>query len=213
MNTKISNILKISAIALAISIGVTYVYAVTGTGVTSGWTPPPSSPPNNNVEAPINTSGIAQGKTGWLTLQDLTVGGNFIIPTGKGEGKVLTSDANGKATWQTGGSGTMQMATGPYSTGSVSVNTSLQTASTGLPSTVKGIVMNLSHACPDFMLETRDMSGSVTGRYFSVTKSGDTSQVGQLAIIPLANGQFQYKGYGTSPSCGSLSWIVLGTIN
>lgn len=59
MRTKLFNIIKVSALALALSFGLSYVYA---------WTAPTQNPPAGNVSAPINTSGTAQTKAGALTV-------------------------------------------------------------------------------------------------------------------------------------------------
>lgn len=54
--------LKIIMLSLAITIGVNIVFAA-GT-----WSPAPSSPPNNNAEAPLNVSANAQAKAGALSV-------------------------------------------------------------------------------------------------------------------------------------------------
>jgi hypothetical protein len=81
------------AVATFLFAGVTAVLA---------WTPPSSNPPFNNVEAPINVSNITQNKSGKLGLGGLVVFGKFQLIDGtQGAGKVLVSDANGRASWQT----------------------------------------------------------------------------------------------------------------
>lgn len=99
------------------------------------WDDPGSSPPNSNVEAPVNVGPLNQIKEGGLsvgsfvsrfgtilaldsgnvaigvttTSAKLEVAGQVKITGGSpGTGKILTSDANGLASWQepaTGGSG------------------------------------------------------------------------------------------------------------
>jgi hypothetical protein len=93
------------------------------------WTAPPSGtvPPNNNTEAPLNVGSDHQNKVGSLTVNTNTVSpdpygldvfgisrffGNVEIGTGaspktikivdgnEDDGKVLTSDENGVASWQ-----------------------------------------------------------------------------------------------------------------
>lgn len=59
MNNKASSVIKISALALVLSFGLSYALA---------WTAPTATPPGANVAAPINASATAQVKTGDLTL-------------------------------------------------------------------------------------------------------------------------------------------------
>ena len=74
----------------------------------SAWTEPAASPPGGNVGAPINTSDTGQYKEGNLILNalyhysiGLFVNGQVKITDGyQGAGKVLTSDADGLASWQ-----------------------------------------------------------------------------------------------------------------
>ncbi|KKT09763.1 MAG: hypothetical protein UV86_C0002G0006 [Candidatus Nomurabacteria bacterium GW2011_GWB1_43_20] len=74
--------LKVVALALILSFGISYVYA---------WTAPTMTPPNGNVSAPINTSSTAQTKSGGLTVGSITapshcIGASCITswPTGGG---------------------------------------------------------------------------------------------------------------------------------
>ncbi|MEK7574907.1 MAG: hypothetical protein AAB511_01620 [Patescibacteria group bacterium] len=120
---------KIIVLALAFSVGISYVFA---------WTGPASNAPLGNVSAPINTGSIAQTKLGQLLLAPATlpagqaafdvsgiasvngllVNGVVAIAGGNpGTGKVLTSDADGFASWQspTGGSGGGATVLGPLS--------------------------------------------------------------------------------------------------
>lgn len=201
MNTKILSTVKILILAGILSVGATYLYA----GV---WAPPASTPPLGNTDAPINTGGVAQTKVGKLVLQ-----GGLNIPTGAASGNVLTSNASGDAFWSVPpGTITMVTPTG----GSTTANSSWQTVSTGAPAGTKAVIMNLAKdgGCPDFFLHTGDMAGNVTGNYFAVGTSGDVAMMGTLAIIPLSgSGQFQFRGYGPSPSCSNLQYITLGFIN
>lgn len=96
MKNNIINALKVSVLAVVISFGLSYALA---------WTAPTAIPPGGNVSAPINTSGTAQTKTGALTVGSITTAGavtagSLKITTGAGANKVLTSDAQGNATWQ-----------------------------------------------------------------------------------------------------------------
>jgi hypothetical protein len=54
---------KVIAIALVLSVGISYV---------SAWTAPTATPPNSNVSAPINVGSTAQTKTGDLTVNKIT---------------------------------------------------------------------------------------------------------------------------------------------
>ncbi|OHA79307.1 MAG: hypothetical protein A2747_02590 [Candidatus Yonathbacteria bacterium RIFCSPHIGHO2_01_FULL_44_41] len=112
MQAKLFNAIKVTALAFALALGVSYVYA---------WTGPTQSPPGGNVATPINVSGVAQVKAGALTVGSLNAGSGAIFTTGNisgwnvvtnslttnalqipgtTAGKVLTSDASGNATWQ-----------------------------------------------------------------------------------------------------------------
>lgn len=66
MNKKIIQAIKISALALVLSVGIGYALA---------WSAPTSVPPAGNVSAPINTSATPQTKVGALTVQGLTLTG------------------------------------------------------------------------------------------------------------------------------------------
>lgn len=57
MTNKIFSSLKVIALAVVLSFGLSYVYA---------WTAPTVAPTGGNVSAPVNTSGTAQTKTGNL---------------------------------------------------------------------------------------------------------------------------------------------------
>lgn len=103
---KITTQAKIIVLALTLALGISYVSAA-GT-----WTGPTATPPGGNVDTPVNVGNNAQSKAG-----DLAVGaflanlnskflGKVTIQDGtQGAGKVLTSDANGVASWATGGGG------------------------------------------------------------------------------------------------------------
>lgn len=68
MKTNILNALKVSALAVVLSFGLSYVYA---------WTAPSATPPTGNVSAPLNTGGDLQTKSGNLTVANL--GANAIV--------------------------------------------------------------------------------------------------------------------------------------
>jgi len=64
------------------------------------WVSAPGSPQANNIGAPINTGGQTQTKPGTLGVGALNAG-TFVLQNGtQGAGKVLVSDANGVASWQ-----------------------------------------------------------------------------------------------------------------
>ena len=120
MNTKkIISSITVGAGAVILGLGLQYALA--------DWSAAPSSPPSNNVAAPINVSSSYQAKVGGITLgssvastsipldvegvgyaQALIVGKNIAktfqyLDGNQGAGKVLTSDASGNASWQAGG--------------------------------------------------------------------------------------------------------------
>ena len=116
---KIVSSIGIGAGAVILGLGVQYAAAQ--------WTAAPSTPPGNNVAAPINVSSTSQAKAGFLSIgtttppstnyldvegaayiQGLVLGQNGgpalqILDGHQASGTVLTSDANGKATWQSPG--------------------------------------------------------------------------------------------------------------
>ena len=65
---RIKESVKVAIIALAITLGVTYAFAA--------WVGPTATPPNNNVDAPINVGAIDQIKDGGLGVDSLAVFGN-----------------------------------------------------------------------------------------------------------------------------------------
>ncbi len=92
--------LKGITIATVFFFGLLYVQAWTGA--------PAGTPPANNVDAPINVGVVTQLKSGALGIDGLfrsygsaIFDGSVKISTGAGSGKVLTSDADGNASWQT----------------------------------------------------------------------------------------------------------------
>jgi len=66
--SKVKESIKVAAIALVITLGVTYAYAA--------WVGPTAAPPNNNVSAPVNIGAIDQVKDGGLGVNSLAVFGN-----------------------------------------------------------------------------------------------------------------------------------------
>ena len=70
------------------------------------WQEPSQAPPGGNVATPINVGSTGQIKTGNLVVNALGISGTganiFSMPYGAGPGKVLTSDASGSVSWQSG---------------------------------------------------------------------------------------------------------------
>lgn len=71
MNKNIFQPLKVITLALALSVGISYV---------SAWTAPTATPPGGNTSAPINVGSTAQTKTGGLNIQG-NVGIGMTTPT------------------------------------------------------------------------------------------------------------------------------------
>ncbi|MDQ5954511.1 MAG: trimeric autotransporter adhesin [Patescibacteria group bacterium] len=103
MNKKQKTVLKSFFILLAFTLAIK-----------SGavWMPPTLSAPDGNTQPPVNVGDVLQFKNGNFVAQGLksTVSaifeGNLQILVGTpGEGKVLTSDATGIASWQTPANG------------------------------------------------------------------------------------------------------------
>ena len=66
--------LKVIALALVLSVGISYV---------SAWTAPTATPPSSNVAAPINVGSTAQTKTGNLTANYLAASSESNAPVFK----------------------------------------------------------------------------------------------------------------------------------
>ena len=90
MKTKIMQNIKSVIIVLVLVVGVSYASAA--------WTNPPSTPPNGNVDAPINVGSLLQVKSGSLGLGGLALAGDFkFLPTGltpPTTGQVLMADSS-----------------------------------------------------------------------------------------------------------------------
>ena len=98
---KTLDIAKIIILGGVVALSMNYLYAA--------WTPPTGNPGTANAAAPINTSSVTQTKTGGLIVEGfrsnlLTIlaGGLQILDGGQGEGKILTSSADGTASWKGG---------------------------------------------------------------------------------------------------------------
>lgn len=74
MTKQILSAIKVSTLAIALSFGMSYVYA---------WTAPVVTPPGGNVVSPLNTSATPQTKAGALTISGLTLPSGSVI-TGNG---------------------------------------------------------------------------------------------------------------------------------
>ncbi|MBI5077884.1 MAG: hypothetical protein HZB11_00755 [Candidatus Yonathbacteria bacterium] len=68
MRTHLLNALKVSALAVVLSFGLSYAIA---------WIGPTATPPASNAEEPINVSGTAQTKLGTFTVGTITVIGTI----------------------------------------------------------------------------------------------------------------------------------------
>lgn len=118
---KFLSILKVIVLALILAVGIQYIHAFTSAPV-----PAPTCPTGYpGCDAPLNVGSSAQTKLGSLTVNGSTTAQNAIglyawgqsvfntggvgtsaiqiIDGSQGVGKVLTSDANGNATWTAGG--------------------------------------------------------------------------------------------------------------
>lgn len=62
MRNQLLNAIKVIALAIILSFGLSYAIA---------WTAPATTPPGGNVDAPINTGSTAQAKAGNLTVNSL----------------------------------------------------------------------------------------------------------------------------------------------
>jgi len=115
------------------SVGIGAGAIIIGLGIQialADWSPAPPNPPQNNVAAPINVGLNYQTKAGGFSLlgqnvatgsstldvegvsflRGLIINGVFQYVNGTvASGSVMTSDANGNASWQAGGSGSSGM--------------------------------------------------------------------------------------------------------
>jgi hypothetical protein len=102
MRTKIFNAVRISGLAIALSLGMSYVYA---------WTAPTVAPTGGNAAAPINVSSNAQSKAGPFAATALRAGVSMGTPdaiAGNSTGGygVVGSGSSGGVYGSTFGSGT-----------------------------------------------------------------------------------------------------------
>ncbi|MBI5798874.1 MAG: hypothetical protein HZB10_03005 [Candidatus Yonathbacteria bacterium] len=156
---------KVVILALALSFGLSYVYA---------WTAPASQPPAGNVSSPINTSATAQTKAGGLTVGSIISGAATTTSLSVGSGKITTTGSiSGGATTVTSlnaGSGNIST-TGSITGWGITAN-SLATIT---DITVAGIKVCLKNGvnCPAASAETDPKVGSLTTNY--IPKWGGTS--------------------------------------
>jgi hypothetical protein len=71
--------------------------------VASAWTGAPSSPPSNNVPAPINVGSVSQTKNGNLGVNGLTVSGNTLLATSTYLNFGSISGSSGYGIWDNNG--------------------------------------------------------------------------------------------------------------
>ncbi|MBU3668638.1 MAG: hypothetical protein FGM57_01570 [Candidatus Taylorbacteria bacterium] len=119
--------------------------------VAFAWTAAPKNPPKDNTLPPVTVSKDDQNKLGKLGLGGLAVFGKFQLIDGtQGAGKVLVSDAQGKASWG-------------YAAGGVGTSTSLSQGDKIFPGWPNGIVCNATNGRKKYMY--------VSG-YFPTTGAG-----------------------------------------
>lgn len=103
MRTKIFNVLRTSALVVALSAGVSVVYA---------WTAPTAAPTGGNAAAPINVSSTAQVKNGTLQVTGLGAG---IAPSAIYGVNGISSAAGGAGLFGYNASGNGVLGQGSYS--------------------------------------------------------------------------------------------------
>lgn len=88
MRTKILNALKVSMLALVLTLGLSYVYA---------WTAPTQAPTGGNIDVPLNTGSTAQAKSGTLQVSGLGAGAPYFAGYG-----IVTTNVSGIYSQATG---------------------------------------------------------------------------------------------------------------
>jgi len=199
--------------------------ALVAVAQTSGWSAPHSTPPNcitnpndpnydAGCVAPINVGSNAQTKNGPLTLNyddiqqiGLQVLGQVQIVDGnQGPGKILMSDANGIASWQTPVSASISECIGEGLTGVIANGNMNDTGSSGSNDNMEIYCRNgiarfclSKEACPWRTSITSDDTDvcSMSGLNTSKTDP-DNSQLLLMATANVAGG---WKGF-TSYYCG-----------
>jgi hypothetical protein len=227
----------------------------------AAWTAAPSTPPNGNVDAPINAGSSAQAKSGNLSvgksttpLTGLTLDINGVIgsvglvatnnitlgsvsspatfqyvDSHQAVGKVLTSDANGNASWQTGASsgGPVFLSTPNvvfYNTSAITSSIPWYTTSAlsaGVPSGAKAIIVeaeatlsgpNGTVTIDSSNPENGDLSSKILLRKDSSSPAllllsvaaaggGDFPAWSNQGVFPLASdGSFQWKVKASTPT-------------
>jgi hypothetical protein len=178
-NSTIKNI-KAIIFGLISVIGINFAVAA--------WSDPQCTPPNCNLDAPLNASSLSQARTGPLMLGDSNLpnsGFNFSAKGGPAflEGvitnqltfadsntsranKVLTSNSKGVASWSSQSS---SMATSSFITNPFSVNVLRNTSQTiSIPSTYQYCA--ISQMGPDF---ANSDNGDTTASVCSVNRNGN----------------------------------------
>ena len=212
MKKQIFGYTKIIILALVLVTAAAYVKA---------WTGPTLSPPNGNVPAPINVGNSIQTKLGSLVLNaatpiqnavGLTVSGTSIfngslqIMDGtQGDGKVLTSDASGNASWATGGGSSSVTSGGNSTTGYwYQIGNMLIEGGMAYPGTAKSSTSAISVTFPKPFSVLASLQ-------FTPLNSGTFGQVHpemQVMVTAITTTGFKYQTINNNGG----SWFAIGSI-
>lgn len=204
MKKEILQVTKAVILGLVLSVGVGYISAA--------WSNPPGAPPTCNdvnipgCNAPVNVGPATQAKPGLLILNGLTTSVLRLTDGNQAAGKVLTSDANGLATWATSTSGgntsSGRVVFGNYQTQALP-NTNVSTAVTvaGLTSGATGIIafVNSNASCTDASAawQIYTMSDVQIAGIGARVGGGESISAQDFQImIPVTNSQFKYLTQG-----------------
>lgn len=231
MKNSISSLKKIASIA-GLFLGAFAISAIAAT-----WTPPTAPPPSGNVDAPINAGTGDQGKAGRLAVgatafrtgvQKLDIPGSALIndivtntltiTSNAGANKVLTSDANGVATWQvaqnTGTSSGIRIVSNPTSYALANSKNKFTYTFSGSEIPLGKAAVLVSANPPDdtrvsfYKTSDEALLGGVGGRVGGGEEFSDSG--GQLILIT-ENKSFKYSATQGGPA-GNINLRVLAIL-
>ncbi|KKS58205.1 MAG: PE-PGRS family protein [Candidatus Nomurabacteria bacterium GW2011_GWA2_42_41] len=206
--------LKIIALALVLSFGISYVYA---------WTAPTVTPPGGNVSAPINTSATAQYKDGALGVGGLLKGYGNIQAVTQIEAPQYCIGASCITSWPAGGvtppagseflntSATAQTKAGDFTVGGLLSGVNATFSKLGIGAAVDpSVALNVAGTIKTTGLQLATGAGS--GKVLTSDSLGNTSWTDPVqATGGSGGGGFLEESFYATP--GTYDFVVPSWIN